>query len=632
MIRLTTREGGLRAAFFWVVMVMIAVLGLGSAVLAQCAETPPMAPHSSVAAMQTRALDAGLDRSPLWAALLHLDQGRPGIADPGFLLSLPDFSPRQELLATLSVLWGSSTSADAVCRFPARYAWLQARLGLPPLSMDSCADLKEFMDKAPAQHMALVFASENLAQPSSMMGHLFLKVGGQDRLGVQREHAISFFTDVATLNLPKLFYDSMVAGKPGHFALSPYAEEVDKYVRHEQRTLWEYDLKLDDESRTLIQYHLLELKQARLTYFFHRYNCATLVKHVVALAAPSMLDQSEWATTPKDVLKAAEQARLLQDVTVHAPARWRVRAIDATVPAAQARAVRQAVQTRRTDGLVNDKVPGDAGFLSLSLASGYNQYLIEQGVRDPAEGQAYHQALEAITARAYPGHEIEASSSNNPVKSPQDSQWSLGMTYRQGQRWLMAGVLPISHTLADDNSQYFAESELRLFDVAWLMDAQSGRLKLDHLTIYAAKSLLPRDIFTGGWSGQFKLGLETQWDQALAPRSTWLVEGGLGATLRPWRDVDVYALLNGGLGWRHRLYGYIKPEVGAVVREVYGLKSLISLSHTERPSGAGGDLSELSFTQSKFVDDRTTLSLEARRRMSSTRAANEASVRVKRLF
>jgi hypothetical protein len=49
--------------------------------------------------------------------------------------------------------------------------------------------LAEFKARAPADTIALVFASENLAKPASMMRHILLKLQGRDpqgRSGEQR--------------------------------------------------------------------------------------------------------------------------------------------------------------------------------------------------------------------------------------------------------------------------------------------------------------------------------------------------------------------------------------------------------------------------------------------------------------
>lgn len=51
------------------------------------------------------------------------------------------------------------------------------------LPRDDCSDVREFRAKAPAEQISLVFASEDLARPASMMGHAFLELAGRARSG-----------------------------------------------------------------------------------------------------------------------------------------------------------------------------------------------------------------------------------------------------------------------------------------------------------------------------------------------------------------------------------------------------------------------------------------------------------------
>ena len=143
---------------------------------------------------------------------------------------------------------------------------------------------------------------------------------------LQHRAAADLHRHADTLNVPKLMLDSLVLGMPGRFALSPYDEGGRTYLLGEQRMLWEYELKLDASTRQLIQAHLIELKQTNFIYFFHRYNCATLVKHVLAIAVPSVSQRSDWITTPKDVIRLADQAGVVGRTTVKTPSRWLVRA------------------------------------------------------------------------------------------------------------------------------------------------------------------------------------------------------------------------------------------------------------------------------------------------------------------
>jgi hypothetical protein len=213
-----------------------------------------------------------------------------------------------------------------VCRFPARYYWLRQELNAPELALDRCADVVEFSDRAPLDDIALVFASENIAEPASMLGHAFLKFSGMNAQRQEISHAISFFTDAETINLPKLLFDSMVVGKNGYFSLSPFYEQRQLYVDTEQRSLWQYHLNFNATQKNLIRLHLLELKQTHLTYFFQRYNCATVIRFIIALSGASMPDTGWWVT-PRSLVQSVNEAGLVDTTTIISPSRWVVRAL-----------------------------------------------------------------------------------------------------------------------------------------------------------------------------------------------------------------------------------------------------------------------------------------------------------------
>lgn len=625
-MQLTCTPSGFRAAFFSCLRALLwLTCAWGLAPTLTQAQPAP----TDVGAWQVQAERQGLHRSDTWQALLHLRGGQPQILDEGFLLSLSGFSAQGELDATLAYLYGPQ-SAQAVCRFPARYLWLQRTLNLPPLSLDHCQMLQEFLRRAPADRISLVFASENLSQPSSMMGHLFLKVEGQRDDGAQVAHAITFFTDAATVNLPKLFYDSMVVGKKGYFVLTPFQEEAQLYAVEEQRSLWEYELQLDAFSRQLMQAHMHELRQTRITYFFQDYNCATLVKHIVALAAPQMLNGREWWTTPKSVVQRAQDAGLVANSTVTTPSRWHVRALREGLPTSRVDTVRAQVVQRVVPEA--DSTDIQQGFLVLELARAYNSHLLEQKHIERSDWQAYATQLDEVRQRHYAGLELHTDEHKNPANAPPERQISLGWQRSGGTQHLRLGLQPVSHALVDDNRQLFSESELRLFDSAWLVEAQNGRVQLDHFTLYAVESLLPRDAMTGGLSGRFKIGVERQPQLHSPDKKALLIEGAGGYTWRLSDDLDAFALLGGGWGYRQQGYLYAMPSVGMVVREVFDMKTVLRLSQISRPLGQQHNSRELSLSQVKYLDARHSLLLEWRRTWQQGRAANEGMVVLKHLF
>ncbi len=595
-------RSGLRAAFFALCVMLVALLG-GHAAPAWGQAVPSPA-EADLGTLQAHARAQQLAASPTWHALLHLQGGQPQVRDPRFLLSAPAFSPQAELDATLALLHASPPAAAqaAQCRFPARDAWLRAQLQLPAADTRHCEAWQTFVQRAPMARVALVFAAEVLSQPSSMMGHLFLRADGRTAQGQDVAHAISFFTDAGSWNLPKLFYDTMVVGSRGHFALTPYRQAREHYAVEEQRTLWQFTLNLTDIERQRLQAHMEELRQVRLTYFFQSYNCATLVDHLLRVARPTQGDEPGSWTTPREVLRRAQQQGLIADVAVETPARWRIRALSETLPPHQVRAVDAAVQTLDLTALqAADTGDATQDFLRWQLAEAdlsWRQGDTRTALPEAASKTAtFRQGVQAMSAR-FAHLELDASASQHPTQTPPERQWGVAWQARDGEGGLLLRAMPASHRLEDDNRSRGVDSGLRLFEpVVWLR-ADRAQAKLASFTLYSMRSHLPRDAITGGLSGTFYLGWSPQASARQPTRQAWLTEGSIGATWRLHDDLDAYGLLGGGVGWRQGAYAYVQPELGVVIREVANLKSWARVQWLSRPMGDGQPSLSWIWTQS----------------------------------
>jgi len=607
---------GLRAAFF----TLLLCIGLH-------ARAELRVPDAQAQA-RTRELAA----DPVWHALLHLRHGQPQIRDPGFILTLDDFSPERELKATLAALMGERAE-HAACRFPARHAWLRAHLVLPPRSDAHCADWHEFQSKAPMDKVSLVFAAEVLSQPSSMMGHLFLKADGLTPDGRQVEHAISFFTDAGSWNLPKLFYDSMVAGKRGYFILAPYREERERYAVQEQRPLWQHSLALTPAQRLLLQAHMHELRQTQLTYFFQSYNCATLIAHLLALARPDMLDGPGGWTTPREVLHRAQDIGLVQSATVETPSRWLIRSLSPLLPAHRVDEVDEAVARQSLSALqATDTGVPTRDFLAWKLAEADLAYRMDTGLVDRRAAAPFKAALQSQMQARFDGFMLDADAQHLPTQAPPERQLTLGWVRRPGGDALRIQALPVSHHLSDDNRAYLNESELRLFEPSVLLHNQGTRLSLERFTLYGVRSILPTDRMTGGLSGQMQLAWAPQASVQQHDARTWLMEGALGKAWRLQDDVDAYALIGGGLGARHHGYLYAQPEVGVVVREVFNMKSWLRHQWVSRPMNEAQASRRWSWTQSVYAAPDQTWQLDWDRTTQGQRQRHTLSLSVKWLY
>lgn len=488
--------------------------------------------HQAIAPadLERRMDELGLDRHPVWSSLLHLEAGQPQIHDSGFVLSQGRFSPRAELSATLAMLYAD---AQAVCRFPARYLWLQDQLNLPKLPLDRCPEWKELRIRAPLDTLSLVFVTESVVLPASMMGHAFLELSGRTPDGQLVAHALSFYTPAETYNLPKLYWQAMVTGKQGVFALAPFEEVRAKYLEDEKRNLWLYRLQTSEKERMLIQAHMLELKQTRLLYWFHSYNCATLLRNLLALSGRMPPSREPWET-PKDLVRAATQAGLVSRTEVLLTNEWLVDQLH-----------------QRSSGL-------DAGQRDLLSKARLDVLLANQRIT-LAQWEAGQRSL------APQEGQISLATDLDPAHSQPDAQMGFSLERRGAESRGRLTFVPMSHQFLDRQAQSQAETELEFMSAA-ISWAEAARVRLDQLNIYAMRSLNPWNDTTRRLSSEFKVGYGQSVSHSRVGRG-WQLRFGLGATWRLHPRADFYGL--GGVSQGKGAEGqqsWGSAEVGTVLR------------------------------------------------------------------
>lgn len=579
--------------------------------------------------LKQSALTQHLEQSPVWSALLHTEQGQANIKDLDFLLSLPNFSPAAELQRTIDFLYQGEVTN--VCRFPARYLWLQQQLHAPELSLDVCPDIVEFTRKAPLDDIALVFASENIAQPASMLGHAFLKFSGSNAEHRQVSHAISFFTDADSINLPKLLFDSMVIGKTGYFSLSPFSEQQHHYVDEDQRNIWEYHLHLDADQKELIRLHLLELKQSHLTYFFQKYNCATVIKFILSLSGQRLPD-SGWWVTPRSLVKSTVQAGLVDGTSITSPSRWIVHKLAEQTSVSDQQAIRSQVLQGDMDAYLT--LPAsEPAFIQLELARAYNQYAYAEGKLDEATRQANEDILNRAQQANFADKVLDVDARFDPLNTPGENQISVAARHDGSGNLLALTVLPISHTLIDDNRGYSIESSLQLFATTINYSLTDNRASLERLIIYDMQSLMPYDMLTGGLSGHFHIAIEPRLNPQFELARTFTASGAIGIAKRYAQDLDLYVMGGGGVGIsKAQTAPFITLETGAVVREVWDMKSLISTTFTNNLTGTDLHYFTLGWTQTKYLDQSNSLSVAFKRDFNGNQSQYSVELAYKRIF
>ena len=227
-------------------------------------------------------------------------------------------------------------------------------------------------------------------------------------------------------------------------------------------------------------------------------------------------------------------------------------------------------------------------------------------------------------------------SNNNrydPVNTPADSQITVSSLYDQNGSAISLTLLPVSHTLHDDNRAYANESSLQLFATTLKIPTRSQKIELDQLTLFEMQSLLPYDVITGGAASRFRLAIEPQKDQQLLLHRVFAMSGGYGLSQRVTDDIDAYALLGGGISYTGaRGFFYTTLESGAIIREVWDMKSALLLTRTDRQFAVNSHYYTASLNQAKFLTPDTSISFAWQRDFNQSQQQQRFALSLKRLF
>lgn len=534
------------------------------------------AQNSDEAALENvlaKSLESRQFENPTWKALLHLHKNKNDISDPGFYVQRNFIDSRTEFEENFRYLFLSSDKKN-ICRFPARAFWFQQNLSLPPVDFSGCTDLQKFVSKAPMDSVAVVFASENLSSPTSMMGHIFIKISGKNSKNETIEHAISFFTNIQNVSFPELAFKSLLTGMKGYYSLSPFSSQKNAYLYNEQRNIWEYELPLSNDQKKLLQYHLYELRPIAFTYFFHAFNCATLINNIVAVSFSEIKEDRHFWVTPLDVIRSLRQRSLIEETHVYPASQWILKSLQQSYTFESDTLA--LIKKKKYKDIHSDKFSSEMQFSLWALAQSYNNYLFEENNITYEEWSSSNQFITEKKQLALQGGVLDLSHFKKPADTIQDTQIFIGYSKREKKNLILLGLLPTSHGLEDDTTQYNNESELKLGEVIASFDEDEKKIRLDKITIYSAASFNPANKLTGGLSGKFNIGYGPSPSPDLHFDHAYYLEAGIGKTFRLKNDIDFFVLANAGLKVEKKFMVYGSPEVGAFIREIGGMKSILS--------------------------------------------------------
>lgn len=563
--------------------------------------------------LQKNAYNKKIAQSHIWHRLLHLDKhSQPQISSPEFLLSYKNFSPENELNATINAFY---TNPETKCKFPARYLWLVKELDIDETIFPSveCVSFNDYLNKTNPEELKLVFVSEQVKSPSSMMGHTFFKIEGNGEDGSLRQNAVSFFTVIDTFNIPYLIVKSTITGMKGFFILSPYQTQIKRYLKDEDRNVWEYNLNFTDFQKKIIYYHFWELKDIDITYLFAGFNCATIVDDMLGIANKDYKNTSELWITPKGVIKKANSHKLLGASVLIPSTSWELSMLSENLPEQKVSDIKYLIDKKNFEAIQNYSFSEDMteNELEHSLIKTYSEYSYESlGYLDKKNYQVIKDILSSHNQNDEKTFDL--SKYKNPLNTFDNTQISISrqVGHKEGIKF---DFLPASNKLYDDNREYFSESNLNIGEIALFVN--NNKVSLDTLNIFAMKSLIPWNELTQNLSADFKLNYESQYDKQLEEIKAVNVNAGVGISQRIHQDVLLYGLFDVGFGYgNEKLYPYCFPQIGLMIYELFNMKSVFEYKYVLNQVDSGNGYHDFNIEQSWFYNKKYRLGLSLNRK------------------
>lgn len=497
-----------------------------------------------------------LARDPYWLKLGHYIpntfSGFESSVDKGDFFFSPQgkSSPEAELVATINALYSDdqTTANEARCQYPARYTWLESKLG--NTAKLNCEELETWRDVIDPEGMTLVFPTAFMNNPSSMFGHTLLRVDAKDQTRHKElvAFAINFAAEPETQDNAALYaFKGLVGSYPGRFTVMPYYRKVREYNDIESRDIWEYKLKLSEEEVNRVLLHLWEMQRAEFDYYFLDENCSYQLLALLELARDdlSLIADFPLQAIPSDTVETLAKNGLLEEPKYREAFGTRLLHQSEEIDPRLFEAAKQAKQ---------GQFPSETEYTDAERAAilefayeWLNFELYDVGLkRDPT--------AKRLTSLLYQRSRIKVDSPFSAVPKPDVSPEKghasarLGMSYQYSDSFTNKATFEwraAYHDLLDSQAGFIPGAKISFFDTQFSID-ENGTSRLDRFYFMDSMALAPSNQVFDSWAWNARIGFDRKPDEhKLAGRT--FAQGGFG---KAWGDSDglhLYGLISGEL-------------------------------------------------------------------------------------
>jgi hypothetical protein len=475
-----------------------------------------------------RSARAALHEKRYWHLLLHyrptIAGGYKSEADEAEFFLAPNgkTDPKAELEATIAQFFSTElvgrSLQPARCAFIARYHWLKAALTieesrLPP---EPCERFQSWLKELNPASITLIFPSAFMNNPSSMFGHLLLRVDqrGQTENTRLLAYTLNYAADVTTDNGFVFAVLGIAGGFKGYFSTHPYYIKAREYGDFENRDIWEYRLNLAPNQIERLLMHTWEMGNASFDYFFFKENCAYQLLSLLEVADPEihLTDRFWFYTFPSDAVRMiAEKPGLVKEVTFR-PSR-----------ATQIRRGREALSGDEQMWLariVNDPSvaqsesftaqPPQRQALVLDVAS---DYLLYKSATEKDDTAIYQERNKTVLIARSKLKVTPVPVAVSPFTGPPEQghkimRAGLGVGWRNGEVFNEVNFRVAFHDLFDPEHGYTPDAQIEALGVTLRRYARSDHTRLERFTVVNIVSLSPINALFQAPSWKIGTGLE----------------------------------------------------------------------------------------------------------------------------
>jgi len=531
-----------------------------------------------------RALAQHLDENPSWLKLGHYQARKLGrgyqsdAANAKFFID-PNGreNPRAELIATLrlgisgAVLPVAMPQAPAMtvrCQYPARWKFLQRELKNEYLDVPAmdCPAYDEFVKRTRPKSATFVFSGYYINNPSSIFGHVFLRLNKFSRPGQSAElldYGVGYAANPTGANQFVDAFSGFAGFSQGSFSSVPYYFKVREYSDAESRDLWEYDLGLSAGEMEILTDHIWELGSTYFNYYYLTANCAYQLLYLLEVAAPRLhlLERMPFYEIPVDAVKAVAAEPGLVTRVHYRPSTQRIlkerfarlnpdeqkiylRIHQGPEPEKKIKDLAPEVQARVLDAVLDDL---DYRY--------FNELMRKEN--DPIADRK--RQILMVRAALPPGDDIIVpySDADRPDQGHSSSRWSLGIGTQSDPSFngsmVDAEIRFALHDISDPLQGYLPYSTVEFWRMRGRVFPALARFDLQSFSLVTVSSLAPMSALEKNFSWRFDLGAERirdrRCDDCLAADLTVLY----GASSAFFNDLLVYGLI-GGVGEASALF------------------------------------------------------------------------------